>query len=44
MLQDGIESDVDCFSGNEGDEPYINTTDNDNDSGGSDDEVYTLLL
>ena len=40
-LQDGVESDDDCFSGNEGDESETDTSDNDRDSGDSDDEVCT---
>ena len=40
-LQDGIELDDDCFAGNKGDEPDTSTSDNDSDSGHSDDEVYT---
>ena len=42
-LQDGIESDDDSFTGNEGDESDTNTSDNDCDSGSSDEKVYTLL-
>ena len=40
-FQDGMESDDDCFAGNEGDESDTDTSDNDSDSGDSDDEVYT---
>ena len=40
-LQDGIESDDDCFAGSKGDEADTDTSDNDNDSGDNDDEVYT---
>ena len=40
-LQDGIESDDDCFAGNEGDESDKDTSDIDSDSGDSDNEVYT---
>ena len=42
-LQDGIESDDDCFAGNEVDEFDTNTSDNDSDNGDSNDEVYTWL-
>ena len=38
-----MESDDDCFAGNEGDESDTDTSDNDSDSGDSDDEVYTWL-
>ena len=41
MLQDGIESDDDCFQGNEGYESDTDIFVNDSDSGDSDDEVYT---
>ena len=40
-LPNGVETDDDCFAGNEGDESITNTSDNDSDSGDSDDEVYT---
>ena len=39
MLQDGIESDDDCFAGKKGDES--NASGNGSTSGDSDDEVYT---
>ena len=39
MLQDGIESDDECFAGKKGDES--NTSDNDSNSVDSDDKVYT---
>ena len=41
VLQDGIESDDDCFQGNEGYESDTDIFVNDSDSGDSDDEVYT---
>ena len=41
MLQDGIESDGNCFAGNERDEYDTSTSDNESDSGDSDDELYT---
>ena len=40
-LQDWIESNDDCFTGNEEDESDTGTSDHDSDSGDSDDEVYT---
>ena len=40
-LQDGKESDDNCFAGNEGDESDTNTSGNDSDSGDSDNEVYS---
>ena len=39
-LQDSIESDVGCFASYEGDESDTDTSDNDSDIGGSNDEVY----
>ena len=36
MLKDGIESNDDCFAGNERDESDTGTSDNDSDSGDSD--------
>ena len=41
VLQDGIESDDDCFQDNEGNESDIYIFVNDSDSGDSEDEVYT---
>ena len=41
MLQDGKESDDDCFAGKEGGESEAGTSGNDSDSGDSDNEVYT---
>ena len=43
LLQDGIETDDDCFAGNKRDESDTNTPDNDSDSGDRDDEMYTKL-
>ena len=40
-MQDGIEFDDDCFTGNKGDMFDTDTSDNDNDSGDGDREVYT---
>ena len=40
-LQDGTESNEDCFADNEGDESDTDTSDNDNDSSDSGEEVYT---
>ena len=40
-FQDSIESDDDCFAGNEGDESNTSTSDNASDSADSDDDVYT---
>ena len=42
-LQDSTESDDDCFAGNEGHESDTDTSNNDSDIGGSDDEVYNWL-
>ena len=39
-LQDGAESDDDCFSGKEGVESKTHSSDYDSNSGDSDDEVY----
>ena len=39
-LKNGIESNDNCFAGNDGDESDADTSDNDSDS---DDEVYTCL-
>ena len=41
MLRDSIESDDNCFVGNEGNELDTDTSDNNSDSGDSDDEVNT---
>ena len=41
MLQDGIESDDDCFAGSKWDEADTDISENDSDSGDSDDELYT---
>ena len=41
VLQDGIETDDDCFAGNKRDESDTNTSDNDSDSGDIDDEMYS---
>ena len=42
-LQDGIESDDDCFAGNKGGESDADTSDNDSDIGDIDDKVYNWL-
>ena len=41
MLRDSIESDDNCFVGNEGNELDTDTSDNNSDNGDSDDEVNT---
>ena len=38
-MRDGVESDDDCFTGNEGDESDTTSSDDDTDSGDSPDEV-----
>ena len=40
-LRDSTDPDHNFFTGNEGDESDIDTSDNDSDSGGSDDKVRT---